>query len=808
MSLERIGLGGVFTFDGSRGVRGLKAVQATARGTGRVFRSLGSAAGAMGQALGGIGLAATPLTAALGGGIALAANFEQQMSAVGAITQASAEDMTRLELEAKRMGATTVFSATQSAQAMEFLGRAGFSTNEIIDGLGGVMNAAAADGMDLASAANIVSNVIKGMGLTAKDTTRVADVLALTSAKTNTDISLLGSGFTFAAAQAKTMGVDLETTSAALGVISDAGIKGTLAGTSFTNMLVKLSKPSSKATALMQDLGVQLAKNKDGSLNLIETTRRFNDALKTIPDRTERAAAASEIFGIRGQKAFNAMGAAMDNIVPETGMSKLETLTEQLMNASGAAEEMAAKRLDNLKGQMTLLASAMEGFALETAGQFLEPMTEGTANFVKNLGNVVQVLQLINQGMLDDEAATEKFGATTVAVAKGIASGIQTVIAMFRAAREAVTSFIQRFTGDADAASTETVAKFITIGAVILGAIAPILIGIGTLTFFVTTVLIPAFTALGSVFAAVGGLLTGSLILPLIIGAGLVWVAWKYGSEQIISALNSVVAFGQTAWSILSDGFQLMWTNFMEIAGPAIGFLEETVGGFVVKAIGWFQELVDGFTQSLEFMRPLAEIIFGAIGFIGGQVFRALALAIGGLVKAATPVLEVFKNIAKFIIEDIVNAIADFVRMIVRLADAVNLAVPAGLREFAAQGTFRITGGGDSPTQPAMDATGSPAQLARDATDNRAELAKAATDQAAQSKAAAATPPELNANINLEDKRQLDIKSCLQVDGREMAVATGRHKQEVHDRAGFKAKRWQQRFALEQGAEPIPAGGS
>lgn len=795
MALERIGLGGVFTFDGASGVRGLKTVQATARDTGRVFKSLGRAVGAMGQALGGIGLAATPLTAALGGGVALAANFEQQMSAVGAITQANAEDMTRLELKAKQMGATTVFSATQSAQAMEFLGRAGFGTQEIIDGLGGVMNAAAADGMDLASAANIVSNVIKGMGLTAKDTTRVADVLALTSAKTNTDISLLGSGFTFAAAQAKTMGIELETTSAALGVISDAGIKGTLAGTSFTNMLVKLSKPSSKATALMQKLGVQLAKNQDGSLNLIETTRRFNEALKTIPDRTERAAAASEIFGIRGQKAFNAMGAAMDNIIPETGKSKLETLTEQLLNASGAAEEMARKRLDNLKGQITLLSSAMEGFALETAGQFLKPMTEGTANFAKSLGNVVQVLQLINQGVLDDEAAAEKFGATTVAVAKGIASGIQTVIAMFKAARQAVTSFIQRFTGDTDAASTETIAKFLTIGAVILGAIAPILVAIGTLTFFVTTVLVPAFSALGGVIVAVAGLATSAFIWPLILGAGLVYAAWNYGSDQIVSALGAVVEFGQTAWGILSSGFQLMWANFMEYAGPALLFLQGAVTRFAVRAISWFQELAAGFSKALSFMRPLATVIFGAIGWAAGKVFGFLLNILGTMIDVAGDVLEAFKNISIFLIEGVVNSLVTLVGWIVKLADALNFQVADGLRTFANRGRFSF----DSPETLAS--------VAKDSTENRAKIAKATTDQAAAQKQAASKPPELNANINLEDKRQLDIKSCLQVDGREMAVATGRHKQELSERAGFKAKRWQQRFALEQGAEPIPAGG-
>lgn len=812
MALERIGLGAVMTFDGSQAARAMKAPRdATGRflktaqrvppamsrfgmAVKRAFtkakeaaRKLGQAAGQMGAAMRGAGMAGLPMTIALGAGIAKAASFEKQMDAVGAITRSSAEDMGRLEVKAKQMGATTVFSATQSGEAMEFMARAGFNTDEIITGLSGVMNAAAADGMDLASAANIVSNTMKGMGLEATDAatgmsnaTRVADVLALTSAKTNTDMTMLGEGFKFAGAQAKTLGVPLEETSAALGVISDSGIKGTLAGTSFTNMLVKLSRPTSKAKKMMKDLHIELVKNDDGTLNLTDSIRAFNNGLKTIPDRVTRAATASELFGIRGQKAFAAMGTALDTIIPATGKSKLDTLNEQLKKASGAAAEMAKRRLDNFAGQVTLMKSAMEGFAIETAGQFLGPLADGTKNFTEKLGGVVQVLQLLNGEVFDNEDAVEKFGQTTVDVAKGIQDGVEGFIAVWKKAKATISSVIEQFTGKLGPGATRSMTKIITMTFIVIAAIAPILLAVGMIAFFVTSVLIPGLMAIGTAFMAIGGLISTVFLSPIMIVVAAALVIWYFFRDEILAGFNT----------------------FMEAAGPAFDFIRDKVMEFVTFAVDGIKELWQGFSQAMAFMKPLASVVFKAIGWIAGKVFQGIALVIGGLVDVAKPVFTVFKNIAKFLIEDIANGIVSVVKSIIWLADAINFDVPNELREFADQGTFRITT--DKP--PVVDVEGGPADAAKDAAKERANLAKGVTDQAAAQKQAAATPPTVQANIDLTDKRKLDINNKMCVDGREMSVASARHKTEVSERSGFKAKRWQQRFMLEQGAAPAGGG--
>lgn len=791
MALERVGLGGVMTFDGQQAVKAIgqtrdslgqfvkgenRAVTATQRLGQQMTRmtgafrkagaSMGRALGQMGGALRGAGLAGLPLTAVLGLGIKKAADFEQQMSAVGAITGGTAEDMKRLELKAKEMGATTVFSATQSAQAMESMGRAGFSTQQIIDGLGGVMDLAAADGLDLATAASITSNVIKSMGLEAKDTTRVADVLALTSAKTNTDVTGLGEAFKFSAAQAKNLGIPLEETAAALGAVADAGLKGSLGGTSFTNMLIKLTKPSGKATKLMKEWGVELQKNDDGTLNLTKTMKVFNTALGGITDRVERSAAATEIFGVRGQKAFAAIGASIDS-------GKFDVLKEQIEAADGAAKEMAEKRLNNLAGQLTLMASAMEGFALETAGAFLGPMTDGVKGFTKNLSAVVGVLQLLQDPMFDNEAAVEKYGQTAVSVAKGIADAVKLVIDVFTTVRTTVTDIVKQFGGDLGPGAIQSIVKIVAVVGLLVAAFAPVALAIGGLAFFISSVLIPGFAAVGAI---IGVIFSGPIIAAV---------------AAVVAAVGIMVFI----FTQLRDEISSAFNVFLELAAPAVDFIRDKVVEFVTHAIAEVKDFASGFTEAIRFLKPVFKVVFEAIGAIAGRVFQGIALVIGGLVAVAKPVLSVFKNIAKFLIEDIVNSIVGVVSAIVKLADAVNFDVPTGLREFAQRGTFRVTSGGSA------------ASIATDATESRKELADSATEQAAAQKAAGAEGVKLEATIDLTDKRTLDIQNNLCVDSREMAVASSRHKQEVNERAGFKATPWQRRVTLEQGAAPVGGTG-
>lgn len=788
MALERVGLGGVFAFDEKQGVAAMgRARDELGRFTGMggragatftklgtdvsaSFNKIGASIGQMGRALGGLGLAGLPVTAALGVGVSQAADFEKQMSAVKAITLATGEDMNMLTLKAKQMGATTVFTATQSAQAMEELGRAGFSTSEIMDGLSGVMNAASADSIDLATSASIVSNVIRGMNLAASDATRVADVLALTSAKSNTDIIGLGEAFKYAAAQGKNMGIPLEETAAALGAVADAGLKGSIGGTSFTNMLIKMAAPSEKAMAINQALGTRLIKNADGTLNFTETIRLYNNALSKVPDRVQRASMATELFGIRGQKAFAALGTSLDTMHPDSGKSRLDTLNDMLLKAKGTAEQMAMTRLDNFSGQIVLMKSAIEGFSLETAGLFLKPLTDNVKGFTASLSSVVQVLQLINAGTLNDADATKKYGVTAVAVAKGIHEGITEVISAFKRLRAMVVDTIKRFTGGTDAATTQAVTKFITMAVVIVGALAPILVAIGGIAFFVSTVLIPGFTALGTVIASVAGVFSSALVSPVILG---------------IAAISAAIY-------LMRDSVMKGFAVFMEYASPMFNFLKEQVLEFVASSITSIMGFWQTFKQVFEFMSPIAELAFGFIGHLAGITFQILSMAFVGLMKVVSTVFDVIKTVVKFIVEDTVDAIQLFVKAIVRLADAVNFDVSPQLRTFANQGQFRVME--DAPV------------TADDVTGFGANLANMITGQKADQKKAAAEPPKVEANVTVEDKRCLEINNKLTMDGKEIAIGQAKHAQEINERTGFKQQRWQQRFALEQGATPVNGG--
>ncbi|KKN30256.1 hypothetical protein LCGC14_0835710, partial [marine sediment metagenome] len=244
MAFERIGVGGFLSFNEKAGIASMNRAKAAFVGLRKSAVSAGKGISKIGAGVRAAGIASLGATAGLGVGLAIAAGFEKQMSAVGAITRSNTEDMTRLTDEARRQGIVSVFSATESAEAMEFLGRAGFDTSQVIEGLGGVMAAAAAEGIGLADSADIIARVVKSMGLEIDRASNVADILALTSAKSNTNILALGESFKLGAPAAKQMGISVEETAAVFGKLADAGLRGSIGGTAFTNMLNKIAKPS------------------------------------------------------------------------------------------------------------------------------------------------------------------------------------------------------------------------------------------------------------------------------------------------------------------------------------------------------------------------------------------------------------------------------------------------------------------------------------------------------------------------------------------------------------------------------------
>ena len=349
---------------------------------GKIASSFGSAIGNVNKhmaTLGKIAGGAAKLTAAgmaaagtaIAGVVAASTNvgkeFEAQMSTVAAISGATGNELAALEAKAKEMGATTQFSATEAGQAMEYMAMAGWKSSDMVDGISGIMNLAAASGEDLASTSDIVTDALTAFGMTASDSGRFADVLAAASSNANTNVAMLGESFKYVAPLAGTLGYSAEDASIALGLMANAGIKGSQAGTSLKTALANMSAPTDKQAAAMKKLGLSLTDGEGNMKSMREVMVDMRSNFAGLSE-AEQTAAASTIFG---KEAMSGMLAIIN--ASEEDFNKL---TNAIDNSSGAAAEMAAIRLDNLEGDITLLKSGLEGLGIEIYQGINAPMRE------------------------------------------------------------------------------------------------------------------------------------------------------------------------------------------------------------------------------------------------------------------------------------------------------------------------------------------------------------------------------------------------------------------------------------------------
>nr|DAE38806.1 MAG TPA: minor tail protein [Caudoviricetes sp.] len=298
-------------------------------------------------------------TAAVG----VATQFESAMSEVGAISGATGEDFQALKDKAQEMGATTKFTASESAEALKYMAMAGWDTSDMLDGISGVMQLAAASGEDLASTSDIVTDAMTAFGMSADQSTRFADVLAQTANRSNTSVGLMGETFKYVAPVAGALGYSIEDTSVAIGLMANSGIKGSQAGTSLKNMLTNLAKPTDQVQSYMDKLSISLTDSAGNvkPLNvLLDDMRRGFDGL-TEAEKAEYAA------GIAGKEGMSGLLAIVNSSEED-----FNNLTSAINNSSGAAENVSKTMLDNLGGQLTILKSTLEGIAI-SFGNILLP---------------------------------------------------------------------------------------------------------------------------------------------------------------------------------------------------------------------------------------------------------------------------------------------------------------------------------------------------------------------------------------------------------------------------------------------------
>lgn len=323
-----------------------------------------------------------PITAAGTAVVTLSANFESAMSKVSAISGATGSDLESLKAKAQEMGAKTKFSATEAADAFTYMAMAGWDTEAMLAGIDGIMNLAAADGLDLATTSDIVTDALTAFGLSAEDSAHFADILAAASSSANTNVSMLGESFKYVAPVAGALGYSAEDTAIALGLMANAGIKGSQGGTALRASLSRLIKPTDDAAAMMEAYNLSLT-NSDGtmkSLGEVMTMLRTN-----LGDLTEaeQAQVAAQLFG---QEAMSGMLAIIN-----ASESDYANLTEQIYGADGAAQQMADTMLNNLSGQLTILKSALEGLALQF-GEILLPYIKNVVTWLQNLVQKLQEL--------------------------------------------------------------------------------------------------------------------------------------------------------------------------------------------------------------------------------------------------------------------------------------------------------------------------------------------------------------------------------------------------------------------------------
>ena len=305
-----------------------------------------------------------PIMAAGTAAVKTAADFDSAMSKVAAVSGATGDDLDKLRDKAREMGSKTKFSASEAAEAMNYMAMAGWKTNDMLSGIDGIMNLAAASGEDLATTSDIVTDALTAFGLSAADSGHFADVLAAASSNANTNVSMLGESFKYCAPIAGALGFSCEDTAEALGLMANAGIKSTQSGTSMRSIMTALSGDVKFCSETFGEMEIATT-NSDGSMRelsdiLADCRVAFNQMTES-----EKASAAQALVGKNAMSGF----LALMNAAPQD----IDKLSGAIANCDGISLSMAETMQDNLGGQLTILKSQLEELAI-SFGEILMPV--------------------------------------------------------------------------------------------------------------------------------------------------------------------------------------------------------------------------------------------------------------------------------------------------------------------------------------------------------------------------------------------------------------------------------------------------
>lgn len=541
-------------------------------------------------------------------------DFEAQMSKVAAISGASADDMQKLTDAAKKMGATTKFSATQSAQALEYMAMAGWKTDQMVSGLPGIMNLAAASGEDLGAVSDIVTDALTAFGLKASDATHFADVLAKASSSSNTNVGLMGETFKYVAPVAGTLGYSIEDTAVAIGLMANSGIKGEQAGTALRGVLTNLAEPSDKVAGYMDALGISFTDTSGNMkpLSVLMTDLRSKFSGLTDAQKAEYAA------GIAGKNALSGFLAIIN-----ASDADFNNLTNAIAQSDGTAQKMADTMNNNLAGQLTLLKSAAEGVGITFYDAIKGRATDAVSSLADKLsqwqsdGTIDMIASKVSDtfSVLMDKGSQAvtwviQNKETVINAIKGIATAILTIKTVKLVGD--ITSAINNF-----GLFSQTILKIATSGIPkLVSSISGIASGIsGAFTA------ISGFVAANPIVLIIAGVVAAGILIyknwDTIKAAAI--ALWEKAKEVFAGFKETVSNAFQAAKEkaiALKDGFVSAFTGIKDGIVGAFEAAREKISGF----FSWIDEKISSIPILGSIYGTGKKVVGGVAGWIGDKI--------------------------------------------------------------------------------------------------------------------------------------------------------------------------------------------
>lgn len=487
-----------------------------------------------------------PLMALGTASISTAATFEDGMLKVQSLSGATQEEYKKLSETAKQYGASTAWTAKDVADAMGYMALAGFDTNEILASTGGMLSLASASGEDLATVTDILTDSMTAFGDGAEDASRYADVLATTQAKSNTTVGLLGEAFKYVAPLAGSYKYKLEDVATALGMMANAGVKGSMAGTSLSSIITRLGTNTDGCRDVIEEMGVAFY-NQDGSArNLSEVLKALADKTKNL-DTEQKAALAKQIAGMEAQKGLLA--------ILNQGSQAYKDLEKTIKSCDGAAEDMATNMESGMGGAIRSLKSALEGVSI-TLGEKLAPYVMKAAEKIKEFTTWFQNLDSKTQDMI------VKIGLFVVAAGP--------VITIFGKGVTAIGSLIT-----AGTKLVGGIGSVISVGKTLLSGGVKIVSGVGSLATKIVSGLLPALAAVPAPVWIIIGVITAVIAIGVALYKN--WDTIKEKAHELKEKISEKWDEIKEKTHELTESIKEKWKGIKEDAIASVESIRENV---------------------------------------------------------------------------------------------------------------------------------------------------------------------------------------------------------------------------------------